>query len=91
MNIGLPIFIIHGNHDNPVSEMDNKSVIDLYKVTHYLNYFGSTEITDDIITVKPIVIQKGTSHICLYGIGYIKDSRLNRMFNLQKIKFVRPP
>jgi hypothetical protein len=39
LNIGLPLFTIHGNHDDP-SGQDNTSAVDLLSSTGLLNYFG---------------------------------------------------
>ena len=39
INIELPIFIIHGNHDMPSSEYGNLSVLDLLHVGNYVSSF----------------------------------------------------
>jgi double-strand break repair protein MRE11 len=39
MNISMPVFIIHGNHDDPSG--DNKySALDILSSAGLLNYFG---------------------------------------------------
>ena len=38
-NIGLPVFTIHGNHDDP-SGPDNVSAVDLLSTGSLVNYFG---------------------------------------------------
>ena len=38
MNISLPIFIIHGNHDYPSNEFGNLSILDLLQAGNYV-YF----------------------------------------------------
>lgn len=40
LNIDLPIFIIHGNHDYPVNDFGEVSVLDMFHAVKYLNYFG---------------------------------------------------
>lgn len=40
INIELPIFIIHGNHDYPSDECGSLSVLDLLHTNKYLNHFG---------------------------------------------------
>jgi double-strand break repair protein MRE11 len=86
-NIGLPIFAIHGNHDDPTGE-NGLSALDLLSTSNFLNYFGKTENIDDI-HVKPILIQKGETKIALYGLGNIRDERLYRTFQQKKVKFYR--
>ena len=39
LNIGLPIFTIHGNHDDP-GGADNLSAVDILSTCNLLNYFG---------------------------------------------------
>lgn len=48
MNIELPVFAIHGNHDYPQDECGNLSVLDLFHTTKYLNHFGKFTNTDKI-------------------------------------------
>ena len=38
-NIGLPVFTIHGNHDDP-SGPENVSAVDLLSSSSLVNYFG---------------------------------------------------
>jgi double-strand break repair protein MRE11 len=86
LNIALPIFVIHGNHDDPLSGV---SAIDVLSSAGLVNYFGHVESLDDII-VRPILLQKGETFIALYGMGNVRDERLHRCFRLQKVQFVRP-
>ena len=39
MNVALPIFSIHGNHDDP-SGLGGQSCLDLLHESRHLNYFG---------------------------------------------------
>ena len=39
LNIGLPVFSIHGNHDDP-SGLGGHSCLDLIHETGFVNYFG---------------------------------------------------
>ena len=65
------------------------SALDVLSVTNLINYFGKTENVDDI-HVKPILISKGVTHLALYGLGHVRDERLYRTFQQQKVKFYRP-
>lgn len=39
VNVGLPIFTIHGNHDDPAGA-NSLSAVDLLSTTSLVNYFG---------------------------------------------------
>ncbi|KAE9551986.1 hypothetical protein FO519_004810 [Halicephalobus sp. NKZ332] len=88
LNIGMPIFTIHGNHD----DFSGKGLLalDNFHDSGYLNLFG--KFTDvEKIEVKPVLLCKGQTKIALYGIGHQRDDRLCRAFNLDKIKFFTLP
>ena len=90
--ISLPVFAIHGNHDDPVREGgigDPLSAMDMLSVTKLVNYIGKQDLVDSI-TIKPILMRKGDTYVALYSLGAIRDERLNRMFTQQKVKFMRP-
>jgi double-strand break repair protein MRE11 len=36
------------------------------------------------------LIRKGKTQVALYGLGNIRDERLNRMWTKEKVKFLRP-
>ena len=38
-NVGLPVFTIHGNHDDPAGA-DNLSAVDVLSSCNLVNYFG---------------------------------------------------
>jgi len=88
LSIQLPIFMIHGNHDDP-GGFGNMSNVDIVKAAKLVNYMGKVECLEKI-EVEPILFQKGDTKIALYGIGYIKDERLNLAFEKKQIKFLRP-
>ena len=58
-------------------------------MTNLVNYFGRQEEVDQI-EISPILFQKGTTRIALYGLGSLRDERLNRMWEKQKVVFLRP-
>jgi double-strand break repair protein MRE11 len=63
--------------------------MDLLGMTNLINYFGKSENLEDI-QVKPILLSKGETKLCLYGLGHIRDERLYRSFEQKKVKFFRP-
>ena len=89
LNISLPVFIIHGNHDDPTGE-GQYSALDLLSACGLLNYFGKQERIDDI-TVKPLLLTKGNARIAIFGLGNIRDERLQKTFASKKVRWLRPP
>lgn len=39
----------------------------------------------DDVEVNPILIQKGLTKLALYGLGSMRDERLNRMWQQKKV------
>jgi len=90
-SVDLPIFSIHGNHDDPTREGGGETLaaLDLLSVSNLINYFGrNTKIED--VEISPVLIQKGTTRVALYGLGNMRDERLNRMWQQKKVRFLRP-
>jgi len=120
VSIDLPIFSIHGNHDDPTrdgvnvgsssgkktggtkSNSNNNSAsasgsgsdemlaaLDLLAITNLVNYFGRHDEVDKV-QVSPVLIQKGDTKVALYGMGSMRDERLNRMWQGKKVRFLKP-
>ncbi|KAJ1910200.1 meiotic recombination [Mycoemilia scoparia] len=89
INIGLPIFTIHGNHDDPCGE-GNLSAIDILSETRFINYFGKNKNVDQV-KVSPVMLRKGDTYLALYGLGNIRDERLHRTFKGESVTFEPPP
>ena len=58
--VSLPVFIIHGNHDDPTGAtgLNALSAIDIIARTGLVTYFGKHESIKKII-LKPILLTKG--------------------------------
>lgn len=89
LRVSLPIFIIHGNHDEPAAQ-SNVSPLDLMSISHFLNYFGKATWAGDRLVVKPIRLRKGRTTLLLYGIGHMKNEKLHRLFREKLIDFEQP-
>lgn len=88
INVAIPVFSIHGNHDDPSGEGHFCS-LDLLQVSGLVNYFGRTPESDNI-SIKPILLQKGQTKLALYGMSNVRDERLFRTFRDGKVKFFKP-
>ena len=88
LNISLPIFTIHGNHDDPTGP-GNDSVLDILSVSGMVNYFGKSDQIDEI-DVEPIVLRKGNSKLALFGLGAVRNERLYQTFAQNNVQFLQP-
>ncbi|KAB8208529.1 Mre11 DNA-binding presumed domain-containing protein [Aspergillus parasiticus] len=88
INVAIPIFSIHGNHDDPSGE-GHLAALDILQVSGLLNYYGRTPESDNI-QVKPVLLQKGRTKLALYGMSNVRDERLFRTFRDGKVKFYQP-
>ena len=77
----MPFFTVHGNHDDPAGS-GALSALDLLSVANFINYFGKVPSVDQI-ALYPILLQKGTTRVALYGLGNVRDERLYRTFQQQ--------
>ncbi|RHY12149.1 hypothetical protein DYB25_003404 [Aphanomyces astaci] len=84
INVRLPIFSIHGNHDDPTGEAGRSLAA--------LDLLSAANLSDrvDEIEVFPILLEKGSTKIAIYGLGNMRDERLHRMFAQGHVRFRRP-
>ncbi|BGO97365.1 Double-strand break repair protein MRE11 [Rhodotorula toruloides] len=102
LNIGLPVFSIHGNHDDPqgVGAQGALCALDVLSASGLINYFGRMELPgqatddgealEDGLKVKPILLQKGDTKLALYGMGNIHDDRFVFELTNRRINLYRP-
>jgi double-strand break repair protein MRE11 len=88
INVSIPVFSIHGNHDDPSGE-GHYAALDLLAMSGLVNYFGRTPESDKI-EVKPVLLQKGNTKLALYGLSNVRDERLWRTFKDQNVTFYQP-
>ena len=88
INISIPVFSIHGNHDDPSGD-GNFCSLDLLQAAGLLNYFGRIAEADNI-EAKPILLQKGASKLALFGLSNVRDERMFRSFRDRKVKWFHP-
>eukprot|EP00924_Labyrinthula_sp_SR-Ha-C_P012969 maker-scaffold_12-snap-gene-5.30-mRNA-1 protein AED:0.01 eAED:0.01 QI:86/1/1/1/1/1/2/41/688 len=98
--VAMPMFIIHGNHDDPTSDglIRSFSAIDTLQAAGLVNYYGVPPEVDKI-RINPILITKGNrgnnngfspAKLALYGLGWMRDERLNRLFSNDQVRFGPP-
>lgn len=88
INISIPVFSIHGNHDDPTGD-GHLCSLDLLQVAGFVNYFGKVPEADNI-EVRPVLLQKGLTKLALYGLSNVRDERMHRTFRDNKVKWFRP-
>lgn len=88
INISIPVFSIHGNHDDPSGD-GNFCSLDLLQASGLLNYFGRVAEADNI-EAKPVLLQKGSTKLAMYGLSNVRDERMFRTFRDHKVKWFRP-
>lgn len=92
-NVGLPVFTIHGNHDDPAGA-DNLSAVDVLSTCNLVNYFGKAALGGSgvgKIRIEPVLLKKGNTKVGIYGLGNVRDERLGRMFQTPGcVEWARP-
>ncbi|KAJ1943234.1 meiotic recombination, partial [Kickxella alabastrina] len=88
INIALPVFSIHGNHDDPSGD-GNLSAMDMLAVSGLVNYFGRQAEVDNI-RVSPVLLRKGATRLALFGLGNVRDERLHRTFARKHLTMCQP-
>ena len=88
INVAIPVFSIHGNHDDPSGE-GHLAALDILQMSGLVNYYGRTPESDNIL-IKPVLLQKGRTKLALYGMSNVRDERLFRTFRSGNVKFFQP-
>ena len=88
INVSIPVFSIHGNHDDP-SGQGYKAALDILNMCGLVNYFGRTPEANNI-QVTPVLLQKGRTKLALYGLSNVRDERLYHTFRGNGVHFLKP-
>ncbi|OCH84350.1 DNA repair exonuclease [Obba rivulosa] len=98
-NVGIPVFSIHGNHDDPqgAGPQGALSALDMLSVSGLINYMGKIDLPlDDSdaqnsgIAVKPVLLRKGNTRLGLYGVGNVKDQRMHFELRSNRVRMFMP-
>ncbi|KAF8581791.1 DNA repair exonuclease [Ramaria rubella] len=98
-NVAIPVFSIHGNHDDPQGTGPEGALcaLDLLSVTGLLNYMGKSDLPADDndaqstgLAVKPVLLRKGNTRLGLYGIGNVKDARMHYELRSNRVRMYMP-
>ncbi|XP_049541207.1 double-strand break repair protein MRE11 [Anopheles darlingi] len=88
INVAIPVFSIHGNHDDTTG-FGHISAMELLGTNGLVNYFGKWNDLNNVV-IKPIMLKKGETKLALYGLSHIADGRLSRLFDESKVFLERP-
>ena len=88
INVAIPVFSIHGNHDDPTGDA-HLAALDLLQMGGLVNYYGRAPESDNL-HVRPVLLQKGRTKLALYGLSNVRDERLFRTFRDRRVRFYRP-
>jgi double-strand break repair protein MRE11 len=91
-SVSLPIFVIHGNHDDctGAAGAEALSALDILAQANLITYFGKAPDSRRI-NILPILLQKGCTKIALYGLGNIRDDVLYETWmNSKQVHWMSP-
>ncbi|KAK2460808.1 hypothetical protein APHAL10511_007278 [Amanita phalloides] len=98
-NVGVPVFSIHGNHDDPQGTGVEGALcaLDILSASGLINYMGKidlpmsdAEAQQTGIAVRPVLLRKGRTRLGLYGIGNVKDQRMHFELRSNRVRMYMP-
>ncbi|KAF8547202.1 DNA repair exonuclease [Imleria badia] len=99
LNVGIPVFSIHGNHDDPQGAGPEGALcaLDVLSVSGLLNYMGkydlpvsNAEAQQTGIAIRPVLLRKGSTFLGLYGVGNVKDQRMHFELRSNRVRMYMP-
>ncbi|KAG6816621.1 meiotic recombination [Tephrocybe sp. NHM501043] len=98
-NVGIPVFSIHGNHDDPQGAGAEGALcaLDVLSVSGLVNYMGKIDLPisdadaqNTGIAVRPVLLRKGSTYLGMYGIGNVKDQRMHFELRSNRVRMFMP-
>ncbi|KAF9260760.1 DNA repair exonuclease [Marasmius fiardii PR-910] len=98
-NVAIPVFSIHGNHDDPQGAGVEGALcaLDVLSVSGLINYMGKFDLPvsdadaqNTGIAVRPVLLRKGNTYLGMYGIGNVKDARLHFELRSNRVRMFMP-
>ncbi|KIL66027.1 hypothetical protein M378DRAFT_161245 [Amanita muscaria Koide BX008] len=99
LNVGIPVFSIHGNHDDPQGTGAEGALcaLDVLSASGLINYMGKIDLPmsdadaqETGIAVRPVLLMKGNTRLGLYGIGNVKDQRMHFELRSNRVRMYMP-
>ncbi|OAX43761.1 DNA repair exonuclease [Rhizopogon vinicolor AM-OR11-026] len=104
LNVAIPVFSIHGNHDDPqgAGPEGALSALDVLSVSGLINYMGKFDLPlssasnpnpvegDPGISIRPVLLRKGQTRLGLYGVGNVKDARMHFELRSNRVRMYMP-
>ncbi|KAI9070370.1 DNA repair exonuclease [Trametes sanguinea] len=99
LNIAIPVFSIHGNHDDPQGTGPEGALcaLDMLSVTGLINYMGKVDLPmadaesqNTGIAIRPVLLRKGNTRLGLYGVGNVKDQRMHFELRSNRVRMYMP-
>lgn len=100
LNVSIPVFSIHGNHDDPQGAAGPDGALcalDVLAVTGLINYMGKIDLpysdqdaASTGIAIRPVLLRKGTTRLALYGVGNVKDQRMHFELRSNRVRMLTP-
>ncbi|KAL4072166.1 Mre11 DNA-binding presumed domain-containing protein [Scleroderma citrinum] len=99
LNVAIPVFSIHGNHDDPQGAGPEGALcaLDVLSASGLINYMGKFDLplseadaqTSGIV-IRPVLLRKGTTHLGMYGVGNVKDQRMHFELRSNRVRMYMP-
>ncbi|TFK53174.1 DNA repair exonuclease [Heliocybe sulcata] len=98
-NVAIPVFSIHGNHDDPQGAGPEGALcaLDLLSAAGLVNYMGKfdlplndKEAQDSGLAIKPVLLRKAGTRLGIYGVGNVKDQRMHFELRSNRVRMFMP-
>ncbi|KAI6126746.1 Metallo-dependent phosphatase-like protein [Pisolithus sp. B1] len=99
LNVAIPVFSIHGNHDDPQGAGPEGALcaLDVLSASGLINYMGKFDLPLSEadaqtagIAIRPVLLRKGTTYLSLYGVGNVKDQRMHFELRSNRVRMYMP-